>query len=97
MLAPLFDRSPVLNTNYPDIVLQYLQSVPPGETTERGTRLEQLKAEWGAAGRLDSSDTAKEQKKITVLTASGEKDVKISIDDLTDESPCSGMSPDVSP
>ena len=84
MLAPLFDRPPVLNTNYPDIVLQYLQSVPPGETTERGTRLEQLKAEWGTAGRLESSDTAKNQKKIAVLTASGEKDVKISIDDLTD-------------
>ena len=84
MLAPLFNRPPVLNTSYPPIVLQYLGSAPPGKAAERGTRLEQLKAEWGASGRLDSSGTEKEQKKITVLTASAEKDVKISIDDLTD-------------
>ena len=84
MLAPLFDRPPVLNTSYPDIVLQYLQSVPPGETTERGTRLEQLKAEWDKAGRLDSSDAAKKKNKVTALTTSGEKDVRVSIDDLTD-------------
>ncbi len=84
MLAPLFDRPPVLNANYPPVILQYLQSVPPGEPAERGTRLEQLKAEWGASGRLDSSNPLKEQKKITVLTASAEEEVKISIDDLTD-------------
>ena len=84
MLAPLFDRSPVLNTDYPQTVMQYLQSVPPAESLERGTRLEQLKAEWGRAGRLDPSNPTKEQKKITALTSSGEKDVIVSIDDLTD-------------
>ena len=84
MLAPLFDRPPALDTHYPEITWQYLQSVPPGESAERGTRLEQLKAEWRGSGRLDSLDSAKEQKKITVLTASGEDGIKISIDELTD-------------
>ena len=84
MLAPLFDRSPVLNTDYPQTVMQYLQSVPPAESPERGTRLEQLKAEWGKAGRLDLSNPAKEQKKIIALTTSGDKGVTVSIDDLTD-------------
>ena len=84
MLAPLFDRPAVLHANYPAAVLKYLESVPPEESAQRGTRLEQLKAEWAAAGRLDSSDAVKEQKKISVLTASGEKDVKISINELTD-------------
>ncbi len=84
MLAPLFDRPPVLDTNYPVVALKYLQSVPPGEGARRGTRLEQLKAEWGRSGRLDSPDTTKEHEKITVLTTSAEKGVTISIDDLTD-------------
>ena len=84
MLAPLFDRPAVLNANYPPEVLKYLESLPPGPSAQHGTRLEQLKAEWAAAGRLDSSDSAKEQKKIIVLTVSGQKDVKISIDELTD-------------
>ncbi len=84
MLAPLFDRPAVLNTHYPAVVLQYLKSVPPGQAGRHGTRLEQLKAEWAEAGRLDSTDAAKEEKKIVVLTTSGEKDVKISIGDLTD-------------
>lgn len=84
MLAPLFGRPSVLNANYPLPVLQYLQSVPPGQSQQRQTRLEALMAEWGAAGRLDSSDAAKEQKKIVVLTASGDKNVRISIDELTD-------------
>jgi hypothetical protein len=84
MLAPLFDRPAVLNTNYPTVVMRYLQSVPPAETSGRGTRLDQLKAEWSNAGRLDSSDNSNQQTKIIVLTTSGNKDVKISIADLTD-------------
>ena len=84
MLAPLFDRPAVLNTEYPQAVMQYLQSAPTTGSPERGTRLEQLKAEWGRAGRLQPSDSAKEQKKIIALTSSGDKDVAVSIDDLTD-------------
>jgi len=84
MLAPLFDRPPVLNTDYSPSVMQYLQSLPPGETADRGTRLEQLKAEWVKGGRLNSSNLAKQQEKITVMTTSGETDVRISIDELTD-------------
>jgi hypothetical protein len=83
MLAPLFDRSPSLNTYYPPVVLQYLQLVPPNQATGPGTRLEQLKAEWTSSGRLDSSDATKERK-INALTATGETGVKVSIGDLTD-------------
>jgi len=85
MLAPLFDQSPVLNTYYPPAVIQYLQSVPANvDGIERATRLEKLRMEWVAAGRLDASDSVKQQQKIKVLTASNDKNIRISIDDLTD-------------
>ena len=85
MLAPLFDRPPALDTFYPPVVLQYLQLVPPGPTASRGSRLEQLKAEWIESGRLNSSDDTKDQTKILALTAGrGESGVRVSIDDLTD-------------
>jgi hypothetical protein len=85
MLAPLFDRPPVLNTFYPPVVLEYLQLVPPGPSASRGSRLEQLKTEWIASGRLNSSDDTKDQMKIVALTSGGgESRVKVSIDDLTD-------------
>ncbi len=84
MLAPLFDRTPVLDTFYPPAVLLYLDSVPPTEDASRGTRLEQLKAEWVRAGRLDPTDDPKRHSKITALTSSENRDVKVSIDDLTD-------------
>jgi hypothetical protein len=43
MLAAPFGRKPVPSSGYPDDVLAYLNSVPPGEAPERGSRLEQLK------------------------------------------------------
>jgi hypothetical protein len=85
MLAPLFDQSPVLNTYYPPPVLRYLQSVPANvDGPERATRLEKLRTEWVAAGRLDASDSVKQQQKIQVLTVGNNNDIRISIDDLTD-------------
>ncbi len=84
MLAPLFDRTPVLDTSYPPAVLHFLDSVPATEDPSRGTRLEQLKAEWVKAGRLDPAHTPKRPEKITALTTSDNPDVKVSIDDLTD-------------
>ncbi len=85
MLAPLFNRKPVLNAYYSPQVLQYLQSVPANEDAKEGTRLEQLKAQWTQAGRLgSSSDPVKQQQKITSLTTSENNDVKISISNLSD-------------
>ena len=84
MLAPLLGGGPVLETYYPLDVLQYLQSVPASGDPERGTRLEQLRAEWVEAGRLDASGSAKSQMKLAALTTSKDQQVKISIDDLAD-------------
>ena len=84
MLAPLLGGPSILNTYYPPEVLEYLESVPVGEDPSRGTRLEQLLAEWNTAGRLSATDPAKRQKKIATLTTSDDPNVKVSIDDLTD-------------
>lgn len=83
MLAVLFGRKPVLSSDYPDDVLAYLNSVPPGEAPDRGTRLQQLMREWVALGRLDPPDTPKGQKEIDLMTASLDPKQKLRIDDLT--------------
>ena len=74
----------MLKTYYPPAVLQYLQSVPPGEDLGRGTRLEQLLALWNDTGGLSLTDSAERTRKISALTASGISDAKVSIGDLTD-------------
>ncbi len=84
MLAPLLGGTPVLNTYYPPAILQYLQSVPVGQDPGQGTRLQQLMAGWDKAGRLSAADSEKRRQKVAVLTSSGNSNVKVSIDDLTD-------------
>ena len=84
MLAPLLGGTPMLNTYYPPVVLQYLRSVPVGEASSRGTRLQQLQEQWGKTGRLSMTDSAKRRQKIAALTASGDPNTKVSIGDLTD-------------
>lgn len=86
MLGPLLGGTypRVLSTYYPPPVLHYLRSIPASEDSKRGTRLEQLMEEWVRAGRLDASDPAKRQQKITVLSTSMDTKGKLSIDDLTD-------------
>ena len=84
MLAPLLGGHAVLRTYYPPFVLEYLQSVPPGEDPSRGTRLEQLTKEWSDTGRLTLSDSAHRNGKVAVLTSSGDPNVRVTIGDLTD-------------
>lgn len=84
MLAPLLGGEAVLRTYYPPVVLEYLQSVPPGEAPSWGTRLEQLMKEWSDTGRLTSRNSAEQKSKITVLVSSGDSNVSVSIADLTD-------------
>lgn len=84
MLAPLLGGTAVLKTYYPPVVLQYLESVPPGEAPSRGTRLEQLITGWNETGRLNSSDSAARMSKIAALTAGNNSNIRISIDDLAD-------------
>ena len=84
MLAPLFGGHAVLRTYYPSFVLEYLQSVPPGEDPGRGTRLEQLMKDWDSTGRLTLSDSAQRKSKIEILISSGDPNLRVSIGDLTD-------------
>lgn len=84
MLAPLFGGHAVLRTYYPPFVLEYLQSVPQGEDPGRGTRLEQLRKDWEDAGRLPLNNASQRTKKIEALVSSGEPNLRVSIDDLTD-------------
>ncbi|HEY2469997.1 MAG TPA: hypothetical protein VGI45_19425 [Terracidiphilus sp.] len=84
MLAPLLGGARVENTYYPATVLRYLQSSPTGEDPSRGTRLEQLMAEWEKAGRLSATNPAMRSQQIAALTASGDPKVKLTIDQLTD-------------
>jgi hypothetical protein len=84
MLAPLLGGETVLRTHYPPVVLDYLNSVPPGEDPSRGTRLEQLMKQWDDTGRLTHSGSAQRKSKIAVLVSSGDPNVSVSIGDLTD-------------
>jgi hypothetical protein len=70
MLAPLFGRQAALNSFYPQAVMEYLRSVPPGEAANAGSRLEQLMIEWKQAGRLGPVGSAQNDQKITRLTSS---------------------------
>lgn len=83
MLAIPFGRKPVLFSDYPEDVLAYLNSVPPGESPDRGTRLEQLIHEWIALGRLDPVHTPKGQKEVDLMTSSLNPKQRLRIDDLT--------------
>jgi hypothetical protein len=83
MLAVPLGRPPALSSDYPEDVLAYLNSVPPGEAPERGTRLQQLLHEWVALGRLDPLDTPKGQKEVDLMTSSLDPKHKLRIDDLT--------------
>lgn len=74
MLVPLLgEEVPVWHAEYPPEVLAFLHEVPAGEDPGKGTRLEQLMASWGKAGRLQNRKA---------LTTSGDT-VKVTIDDLT--------------
>jgi hypothetical protein len=84
MLAPLFARQAALNSYYPQEVLDYLHSVPPGEGQHSGSRLDQLMAEWRQAGQLGPPGSAEADQKITRLTSSLDDKTKLSLDDLSD-------------
>ena len=84
MLAPLFARPSVLSSSYPQPVLDYLRSAPPGENQASGSRLEQLMAEWQQFGRVGPPGSAKADKKIGRLTSSMDDKTKLSIDDISD-------------
>ena len=79
MLAPLLGGCSGRERALSPEVLQYLQSPPMGKDPSRGTRLEQLMAEWDKAGRLSAADPATRRRQIASLTASGDPAVKLTI------------------
>ncbi len=83
MLAPLFDRTPVLRSYYPPPVMQYLQTVPAGASPSGGTRLERLRAQWTESGRLDPSGSDKRHHDLAALTSSADPSIKVSIEDVS--------------
>ena len=84
MLAPLFGRPAALHSYYPQHVLEYLRSVPPGPNPGNGSRLDQLMSEWRQAGRVGPVGSAKTDQQITRLTSSLDTKTKLSIDDISD-------------
>lgn len=83
MLAVPFGRQPVLYSDYPQDVLAYLNSVPPGEPPGRGSRIEQLMREWVSLGRIDGPASPNRQKEIDLMTSSRNPKQKLRIDDLS--------------
>ena len=63
--------------------MQYLQTVPLNEDPSRGTRFEQLKAQWAQSGRLDALDSGNRQREVSALTSSADPNIKVSIQDLS--------------
>jgi hypothetical protein len=86
MLAVPFGRGPVLNSDYPDDVWQYLNRVSPGFPAPARTRLQQLMQEWVEVGRIDPPGSPKRQKEVDQLTASFNSKQKLSIDTLATRS-----------
>jgi hypothetical protein len=84
MLAPLFQKQAALNAYYPPEVMEYLKSVPPGESEQSGSRIEQLMAEWQKSGRIGLMSDKKAEKKVELLTSSLDAKTKLSIDDISD-------------
>lgn len=84
MLAVLFGRRPVLHSQYPPVVLAFLNTIPAGEPPSRGTRLQQLTEEWQKSGRLGSPGTPRAEQKIENMTSSLDTERRFSIKDLSD-------------
>jgi len=84
MLAPLFGRDAKLNSYYPQVVLDYLHSQPPGAGSGDGSRLDQLMAEWRQSGRVGAPGSATAEMKVTLLTSSSDDTAKLSIGDISD-------------
>jgi len=83
MLAPFFSDSEGLLSYYPSDVWTYLNSAPPGGTTQ-GSRREQLLAEWLAAGRIAPLDSPESKEKIPLLTSTNGADRNLHLDLLSE-------------
>ena len=87
MLARLFGRQPdaseVIPSAYPEEVWLYLNSAPPSQST-KGTRREQLIANWRSEGRLKQAPSLKGGGSVDALTGNTSQSRKLSINELDD-------------
>jgi hypothetical protein len=76
MLAAFFNQPEEQHSHYPEDVLAYLNSVPPGEGSP-ASRKAQLLAEWIAAGRMGPLDLPKSKQRIALLTSTKAADKRL--------------------
>lgn len=80
-LAPPLGEVPALNIDYPPAVMRFLNTIPVA-TPDQGTRLDQLKANWAATGRLSPAIPRNADKRVHPLTISGDPNVRVTIDEI---------------
>jgi hypothetical protein len=83
MLAVFFNRTPEYHSEYPEDILQYLNNVPPTETSSK-SRKENLIKQWSDVGRIDLNSKPKSEEKIDLLTTGTSKKRPLTIDVLMD-------------
>ncbi len=71
MLAKIFNCPTDKNTEYPDVVWNYLNRVPPEDLTHQ-TRLEALLHHWEHYRLISNTKTAAGRKRIAILTNTGQ-------------------------
>jgi hypothetical protein len=85
MLSPLFGVSQEQQGSYPNTIWTYLNSAPPGGTSQASRRARILE-EWKAANRFDPLDSPQGKAKIALLTDTKAANKKLSIDLLSERS-----------
>lgn len=83
MLAAFFGQPAEQHSHYPDDIWAYLNSVPPGATSQ-ASRKEQMLAGWVAAGRIGSPDSPQWKRRIELLTSTNAADKDLGIELLNE-------------
>jgi hypothetical protein len=76
MLAVFLSQPEERHSHYPEDILAYLNSVPPGKGLPV-SRKEQVLAEWIAAGRMGPVDLPKSKQRIALLTSTNAADKRL--------------------
>ena len=79
MLAAFLDQPEEQHSHYPDDIWAYLNSVPPGETSQ-ASRKEQMLAGWMAAGRIGPQDSPQWKRRIALLTSTNAADKHLNME-----------------
>jgi len=76
MLAAFLSQPEERHSHYPDAILAYLNSVPPGEGSP-ASRKEQVVAEWIADHRVGPLDLPQSKQRIALLTSTNAADKRL--------------------